>query len=163
MKLLFIPEFTIIIDLAFDNIASNNLACLDHAIVETITSHVPRLSSEGFADEGNGNADCTENKRLLTSHAVEDKYDEEEVADGADEVVKGGYKQVLVAGDAEVVVQNRRVVAYYVDTFTDISTRNRADKKKPLESILERKGITHTQSSAQTPGQASHASTAYAT
>ena len=78
-------------------------------------------SDNGFADERDGNADCTEEQRLSAADTVEQEDNEEEVEDRADDVVDAGYEEIAVADDAEVVVENGGVVADDVDTIGYVS------------------------------------------
>lgn len=75
----------------------------------------------GFADECDRDADCAEEQRFSAADAVEQEDDEEEVEDGADDVVDAGYQEIAVADDAEVVVEDGGVVADDVDTVGYVS------------------------------------------
>lgn len=58
----------------------------------------------GFADEGDGDGGGAEEERLLAADPVEEEGDEDQVGEGADDVVDSGDQRRAVAGDAEVFV-----------------------------------------------------------
>jgi uncharacterized protein YqkB len=74
-------------------------------------------SDDCFTDEGNGDANGTDEKRLLAAYAIEEEDDEKEVEDGSDNVVDAGDEEITVANYTEVFVQDSRVVADNVDTM----------------------------------------------
>lgn len=69
-----------------------------------------------LADQRDTNSNRAKYQWLLPANLVEEEYDEEEVEDGADNVVDAGNQQVPIAGDAEILVQNGRIVADDVDS-----------------------------------------------
>jgi hypothetical protein len=92
-------------------------------------------SDDCFTDEGNGDANGTDEKRLLAADAIEEEDDEKEVEDGPNNVVDAGDEEIAVADYAEVFVENSRVVADNVDTMRILVHLNRqADKKRTRSS-----------------------------
>lgn len=87
-------------------------------------------SNSCFANKRYANGDRSEEEWLPAANAVEEEGDEDEIANWTDNVVDASHEKRAVVLDAQVFVENSRVVSNDVDTVkslvTPISDQTRA-------------------------------------
>ena len=70
-----------------------------------------RCIESSFREKSKCDGECTDQKRLLTTHTIEDEEDEDEVGHGANAVIYTGNKHGAVAFDPQRVVHCGLVVS----------------------------------------------------